>query len=115
MKDLYQFIYEVTAIGAGEHAGFAVGSPRNLHAVPVNKMREFLENPALMAGNFFFSCSALDGNGHLERNCTATGSIIADIDCGKTGHKKVSPFETREADLDAFVRRHMVVKAGGKK
>lgn len=47
--------------------------------------------------NMYFRASALDGSGGYEKgNCVRIGAFFLDIDYGKAGHSKPSPFKTLE-------------------
>ena len=99
MTDLYQFIVTLIGITDGEYAGFAVNTARNRLALPLRRLRQFLCNEALPDDNFYFNCSSLNGHGFEEENCICTASIVADVDVGKIGHKKHSPFHTLDEAL----------------
>lgn len=115
--DPANFISMVTGAGGDDFIGIAMWNGGNRYSPRLHHLRDkSLYGSEILTRNCWFCGAVLDGMGNKVKNCLSTRSIILDIDYGKLGHKRPSPFPDYQAAVDYIysqpIQPHIVWHTG---
>jgi hypothetical protein len=95
------FISTVTGASGDDYIGIAMWTGGNRCSPRLRHISdEILYGSEILTRNCWFCGAVLDGKGNTVKNCLFTKSIILDIDYGKLGHKRPSPFPDYRSAVD---------------
>ncbi len=97
----FDLVIMVTGASNEDYVGLALGSAKNRYCSRLHQLNDdVLYGSKILDANCWFCGSVLDGKGCKAINCLWTKSIILDVDYGKHGHKRQSPFPDCQSAMD---------------